>query len=230
MILNKSNLQETLFSLYLRLNGYFVTGFIVHAPEGNTTEMDALAIRFPFHKEPEREISTCPHISVSNGKIDFLICEVKGGNRGVNFNKAFRLNAYAVKCVLRRFGAFSDSDIEKLIPQILEKIKPEVINKSKNIPVVDIEENKSQIRCVLVSLSNERKNANNKPYIFSDDIMEYLWACFHPEVSRLTCDVKYHCSLWGVQYQRIVEYFKDEARGSAGSIDDLCKYLDISDA
>jgi hypothetical protein len=30
--MKKHDLQETLVSLYLRLNGYFVSGFIVHAP------------------------------------------------------------------------------------------------------------------------------------------------------------------------------------------------------
>ena len=31
--------------LYLRLNGYFVSGYIVHAPHGATTELDVLAVR-----------------------------------------------------------------------------------------------------------------------------------------------------------------------------------------
>ena len=35
-----SDVQETLMSLYLRLNGYVVSGFIVHAQNGATTEMN----------------------------------------------------------------------------------------------------------------------------------------------------------------------------------------------
>lgn len=45
--MDKSDIQETLVLLYLRLNGYFGTGFIVHAPQRNKTEMDVLAIRLP---------------------------------------------------------------------------------------------------------------------------------------------------------------------------------------
>lgn len=48
---DRSDIQETLVSLYLRLNGYFVSGFIVHAVYGVETELDVLAVRFPRHEE-----------------------------------------------------------------------------------------------------------------------------------------------------------------------------------
>jgi hypothetical protein len=51
---DRSDVQETLVSLYLRLNGYFVSGFIVHAQTGAKTEMDVLAVRFPNQRESSR--------------------------------------------------------------------------------------------------------------------------------------------------------------------------------
>ena len=42
--MDKSDLQELLAALYLRLNGYFPSGFIAHAPVGNLTEIDILAL------------------------------------------------------------------------------------------------------------------------------------------------------------------------------------------
>jgi hypothetical protein len=51
--MKKSEVQEHLSTLYLRLNGFFVSGFIVHAQPGaeqsNKTQLDALAIRFRQH-------------------------------------------------------------------------------------------------------------------------------------------------------------------------------------
>ena len=76
---NKSDIQETLVSLYLRLNGYFVSGFIVHAPHQVGTELDVLAVRFPRYIEPEREVHGCEHLAIPSEKIDFIVGEVKGG-------------------------------------------------------------------------------------------------------------------------------------------------------
>lgn len=49
--------QEKLVKLFLRLNGYFTTGFIVQsAGRGVETEVDIIDIRFPFNQQTEREI------------------------------------------------------------------------------------------------------------------------------------------------------------------------------
>ena len=90
--LDKSDVQETLVSLYLRLNGYFVSGFIAHADYGVRTEMDVLAVRFPLHSEPEREVLPCDRLAVPNDEIDFIVGEVKGGTENVRFNWASGIN------------------------------------------------------------------------------------------------------------------------------------------
>jgi hypothetical protein len=50
--------QEDLLKLYLRLNRFFITGFIIHSPDlgKNRTEIDALAIRLQHNAEPERVV------------------------------------------------------------------------------------------------------------------------------------------------------------------------------
>jgi hypothetical protein len=225
--MDRSDLQETLFTLYLRLNGYFVTGFIVHAAQGNTTELDALAVRFPFHKEPEREVEPCEQLCVPQEKLDFIICEVKGGNNNANFNYAFRSNKNAVMSVLNRFGAFEGSVINELADKILESIKPEYINKSSSMPVVNIANREAQIRCVLVAPDQSRSDGKNKPYIYGDDIVAYIWKCFRPENKRESCGVIYNWNLWGEQYQKLVEYFKDQSRTTPGKIEDIYKYCGL---
>ncbi len=68
--MDKSDLQEVLTALYLRLNGYLASGYIAHAHVGNLTEIDIIAVRFPGHKEPEREVSPCKYLRPPSDRID----------------------------------------------------------------------------------------------------------------------------------------------------------------
>ena len=122
--MDRSDVQETLVSLYLRLNGYFVSGFIVHAQNGATTEMDVLAVRLPRHQEPEREVQCCKHLAIPSNHIDFIVGEVKGGQGAVNFNARFRESPGAIKTVLHRFGAFDDPEISRVMVTVPALLGP----------------------------------------------------------------------------------------------------------
>lgn len=219
--MNKSDVQENLFSLYLRLNGYFVSGFIVHAGRGNKTEMDALAVRFPYHREPEREIGPSAVLDTSDSLMDFLACEVKGGGHGVNFNVKFRENEEAIASVLCRFGAFTDQEIQSLIPKIKGSLRPEKIQKSQKFPTLDIPRINSRLRFLLVAPDQKRGTNSQKPYIYGDDMISYIWDCFRPEIRRQRCDVIYDKNLWGEQYIELVEYFKDKSLIAPGDIESI---------
>ena len=82
------DVQEALLHLYLRLNGYFVSGLILHSEvKGqNATELDAIAVRHKFQCEARREVE--PSKFLSPKKADVLICEVRVGPP--MFNKALR--------------------------------------------------------------------------------------------------------------------------------------------
>ena len=85
-LLSEKNIQEALVSLYLRLNGYFTSGFIVHDDsddprESVVTDIDILAVKFPHNREPEREIQPSRYLSISDQKTDFIIGEVKSGEK-----------------------------------------------------------------------------------------------------------------------------------------------------
>ena len=56
--------QEAVVTLYLRLNSYFTSGFIVHsdAPGHNTAELDVLVVRLPHNAEPQRDIAGAPEL------------------------------------------------------------------------------------------------------------------------------------------------------------------------
>src|SRR5215469_582268 len=109
--MKRHDLQEVVSSLYLRLNGYFTSGFIVHAPggdrAGNRTQLDALAVRLPYSSEPEREVLPSEYLQIPANMTDIVLCEVKGGREALQFNEALR-HVDAIRSVLRWIGAFEE--------------------------------------------------------------------------------------------------------------------------
>lgn len=219
--MDKSDVQETLVSLYLRLNGYFVSGFIVHAPYGVTTELDVLAVRFPKHQETEREVQCSPHLGAPSDCIDFVIGEVKGGAKNANFNSRFRSDPEAIRTVLHRFGAFPEEEIDRVCAATPELLEPEKIKKSQTFPTLEVCGGSAQLRFILFVPEQRRENNETRPYIFENDLLDFAWTCFRPEQQRQRCDVRYNYDLWGPQFAEMVRYLKDPSRSSPGGIDEL---------
>jgi len=90
--MRKSEINEVLAKLYLRLNGYFTTGLIMHSPEwGQTrTEIDCLAIRHPHHRQSERLVDSAEFLSIKDGEVDIILCEVKSDSHNLMFNLPVR--------------------------------------------------------------------------------------------------------------------------------------------
>jgi hypothetical protein len=205
---DKSDVQETLVLLYLRLNGYFGTGFIVHAPQRNKTEMDVLAIRFPRHTEPEREVQCSERLVIPSGRVDFLVGEVKGGMNNINFNVRFREDPASIRTVLNRFGAFEEQEIEHLCACLPDLLEPEKVRKSGAFPTVALRDGQCQLRFVLFAAEQRRDESTRRPYVFEDDLLNFVWTCFRPEQRRAQCDIRYNYELWGPQFADMVRYFK----------------------
>lgn len=225
--MDKSDVQETLASLYLRLNGYFVSGFIVHAVDGARTEMDVLAVRFPRHQEPEREVQCCGHLAIPANHVDFLVGEVKGGQGAVNFNARFRQNPGAIQTVLRRFGAFDDAEIPGIMSAIPLLLDPANLRNAPAFPELDVTlaaplgGHTAKLRFVAFASEQERPAAHARPYVFADDLLDFVWQCFRPEQQRPLCDDHYNYELWGPQFVTMVRYFKDPNRRTAGTMGDI---------
>ena len=103
--MTKAEVQETLVALYLRLNGYFTTGFIVQSstPGRVTTELDVLAVRLPHNTEPDRVIGCARELEPWDSGIDFIIGEVKSHGESLQFNPAIR-DPRAVSTILQWWG------------------------------------------------------------------------------------------------------------------------------
>jgi len=228
---DRSDIQETVVSLYLRLNGYLVSGFIVHGPHRVTTEMDVLAVRFPNHQEPEREVQCCRHLAIPPDQIDFVVSEVKGGQGTVNFNTRFRANPGAIRTVLRRFGAFDDAEIARVATVVPALLDPTRLRSAPGFPELDVavpgQPRPAKLRFLPFAAEQNRCDAQGRPYLFVDDLLEFAWECFRPEQRRTLCDDHYNYELWGLQFTPMVQHLKDPNRTSPGTIEDLYRVYGV---
>jgi len=232
-----SDLQEQIAALYLRLNGYFVSGFIIHAPEGEVNEkgehrsargeIDALAVRFPYNNEPEREVKQSDYLRVSNTHIDILICEVKGGNESLQFNDGLRNNRDRVLSVLRWIGILDENNIEKIIDHVIEILSAEYPNSPDKFREYYIANTNYRIRTVFFAPDRSAPTQpNQQRYIYGDEILRFIWKCLRSEKNRPLCQVCYDFGLWST-YEQIVRYFKCKERNDSGIMKDLYDYFKL---
>ena len=136
----KSNIQENLVKLYLRLNGYFSTGFIIHSSENKiNSEIDNISIRFPHHTQNDTEHNSSAYLSVSKN-IDIIISEVKSKGMKLQFNKPL----HEKDCIqnwnklLAWIGVFNSSQIDTISNEIVDLIKPRENSKLKDAGILQI--------------------------------------------------------------------------------------------
>lgn len=225
--MDRSDVQESLLSLYLRLNGYFVTGFIVHSPEHgrNRTEIDTLAVRFPNNAEPERVVKQSAFFQVSRDCIDLIICEVKSKGKPLQFNPALRQSTNAIDSVLRWAGLFTETDLQQIVPAVRQAMLPQ--NQSQlNIPTVE-GPNRTRIRCILCCPERNKRQTNQPWFLHGQEMIGYIHACLCPTHPRSSCSTSYDFGLWGVQFESIVKYFKKHCMEEPGDIWGLYEYLGV---
>ena len=125
--------------LYLRLNGYLTSGFIVHSHERgkNLTEVDTVAVRHPHHAEPVQVIAPSPFLEPSDRLIDLLICEVKTSRPSLQFNDALREDAKAVETVVQWVGLFDGEALNRVVPRVRDLLKVDTSASTASAGVVE---------------------------------------------------------------------------------------------
>lgn len=220
-VLDKSGFQEQLAGLYLRLNGYFVSGFIVHVPEGvfskdgehvgSLTEVDILAVRFPFNSEPEREVEPSPYLQIPPGCVDVLICEVKGGKFKLQFNAGLRditnPDCDGARTVLRWLGIVDEDGVEKILPNVRKLLVTQPLNTPDAFRECAVPGTNYRIRAVFFAPDRDLPTKNDPRYICGSEMLEFIWKCLKPEKPRDKCQTRYDFGLWGT-YEKIVRCFK----------------------
>lgn len=137
--MNKGQLQEQISQLYLRLNGFFTSGFVVHSPiPGRVrSEVDILAVRFPHHSEYERIEPDDLALDLSNQHLELAICEVKSRGQQVRFNDTLYNSEPAIESLLRWVGIFSPEGIPLLVPKVKQLLCP-CLNPAPVIPTLQV--------------------------------------------------------------------------------------------
>lgn len=113
---------EQLAYWYLRLNGFLtIPNFIVHPEEGRNqeTDVDVLAVRFPFRAELRTMQDDEPFVRV-RGKAFIAFAEVKANVCGLNgpWTNPDRQNMHKV---LRALGAFPPAEDEVVAAALYER-------------------------------------------------------------------------------------------------------------
>lgn len=205
----RSDISTALTTLYLRLNGYFLTGLIITAAtkeQGQKTDIDCLAVRFPQHAQPEREEDCDPFIlSASTESTDLILCEIKASRTVGKFNDPIKTDIEVAEKLLSWAGFLSQSEVRLVAPkmQILcgDGIGLEIA-KAGNLDIPNY-----SIRALL-SCPAVVTPATAKWCLTEKDIFGFAQRCFDPERPRRVCSPKYDYELWGPIYSPIVKYIK----------------------
>jgi hypothetical protein len=223
----KPKLQEDLVGLYLRLNGFFVTSFIVHSSDHglNLTELDALALRLPFNSEPEREIGPDPLLDLSCQYTDLALCEVKSKGQQLRFNDALLKSPDALKTVLRWAGLFEASEIDDLSNEVYKALSPDNEKASPDMPPTVIGPRGIRVRGLLCSPERDRRDRNQPWFISGRDIMSYVRKCLCPKTPRSSCSTTYDFQSWRY-HEPIVRYFKSAEPSNPNQMKSIYRYVE----
>ncbi len=230
--MSKSRLQEKLVALYLRLNGYFVTGLIINSAQDENIdgEIDIIGVRFCNHRQKDRLIECSAYLDIPrDSNIDIIIGEVKGQGESLQFNPSIRENGDRRYKLLTWLGFVEDKDIEKINEELRTRIQTKEINSSEKFERIDYPRENSFISIRPILFAPDRPNPRNNQvkFINGQQMIDFCWKCFRPENRRKPCETNYRSiDAWGEQFEDLVRYFKQKAKSEQGTINDLYKQFE----
>lgn len=221
--MTEADVQEALVALYLRLNGYFTTGFIVQSrnPRCVIAELDVLAVRLPHNREPNRVIGCALELETWDRGVDFIIGEVKSRGQQFQFNRAVR-NLAAVSTILQWWGHLEAAEVASKAQDVLSILQP--LPGRASAPTVLCPRD-ARVRAILFAPNSPCRRSNQAWFIAGPQMFRYVFDCLHPSEPRETCATDYGTGQWGVGLAPLVAYFKDRARTVPGDINDLVAFV-----
>jgi hypothetical protein len=222
---SRSRIQEDLVLLYLRLNGFFVTEFIVHSAEhGKTkTQVDGLALRMPYSSQPDRIVGPHELLGLAESRIELCLCEVKSRGGQLQFNRALYSDPRAVASVFRWAGVFAEVEVDSLAVEFAEAIRPRD-TPGDGAPTLT-GPNGTRIRGLLFSPERNARRPNQPWFVSGPELLQYVWLCLCPVMPRRSCSTTYDLHAWG-PYEPIVKYFKSRGKDGPGDMEALYAFID----
>ncbi|MEP5759987.1 MAG: abortive infection family protein [Litoreibacter sp.] len=225
-IMRQSDVDEALAVLYLRLNGYFTTGLILHSPiHGQaTTELDCVAIRMPHHQQTDRVVSDAPFLEIKPSLTDLIICEVKSNPELVSFNRPLKEERQTVEALLQWTGVHSKENI----PHVAGKVQP-LLQDDANLEEVRSGVTDEGVRTRALLCCPSSTASNSERWLLDGlEILSYANECFNHGVRRDTCSVRYNFQQWSYPLNRIVTWLKDQGRKTPTTINELYAHLGVA--
>ncbi|MDZ4339400.1 MAG: hypothetical protein U1B94_04185 [candidate division NC10 bacterium] len=222
-----AEVHEALVVLYLRLNGYFTSGLVVHAPEWgqSRTEIDCLAVRHPNHIQPDRGIGPAAFLGLRDDRVDLLVCEVKSVAAEVAFNERLRADPSVLESVLRWAGVIGNSEVPRVADQLLP-----ILREGRESPRAGdgVTANGVRVRGLLCCPAATQADLPTGWCLLGPEILTYANECFNPAVPREPCSTRYNFKLWGRWLAPLVEYFKSVKVGEAPTLDGIYGSVDAA--
>ena len=221
--MNKSNIDEILLQLYLRLNGYFTTSLILHSPTWgqNRTDVDCIAIRHPYHNQPDRKVDSSSFLKIPKGEIDLIFCEVKHELEGLQFNSPLKDDQEALKNAFRWVGLFKEEKLDTIVEKFIKLIANESTLEEMR---TGIKYNNCRFRALLCCPPLQEYCHDNW-CLTGKEILDYTQKCFLPSEKRESCSTRYNFQQWGFPFFEIVEFLKNNDKDSEIFINDIYKSL-----
>ncbi len=173
---------------FFRINGcLIINNFLVHHERRGHfgTDVDVLAVRFPFRKElalSEMPMEDHPVFS-SHSKIDLIICEIKTGLCALNgpWTKPERKN---MNRVLYAVGAFP----RELVPEVAKSLYQKQFFEDENY----------RVRLFAIGTTKNRDLSNSVTQLTWDQILTFIYERF-----RKYRDAKSQHIQWDITGQRL---------------------------
>ncbi|MDP8252149.1 hypothetical protein [Pseudochrobactrum saccharolyticum] len=194
---------ERLFGLYFRLNGYFLTKYIVHSPDKGSlgTDIDWIALKNPYHDQKTTGNNGCDFLNLDAEVTDVIICEVKSGF--ADFNKALK-SLDVLKDVLSWVGVVKPCHIDDVCRD-LEQLVDVTVNKEKAKSGIDY--NSCKIR-FLMAVGRDCDHDEEKVWRLNSSIaIKYIYSSLNKHNKPETCSRDYTTTVWD-EYKDIVDWFK----------------------
>ena len=218
--MTKSDVDEMLAALYLRLNGYFTTGLIVHSPEWGQagTEFDCLAIRHRHHVQADREVGTSSFLAPPEDATDLIVCEVKSNADHIGFNQSVQNDPELLGGMLSWSGLFEGAECSRVAEQLRPLLGESVtLDAAKKGVMVG----ECRIRGLLCCPSASLADIGGRWCLESSEILGFAHQCFNPENRRDTCSTRYNFQQWSYAFSPLVKFLKDPEHREAPSLESV---------
>lgn len=216
-----SEMLEKLVAFYLRLNGYFTTGLILHSTKKgrNSAQIDLLAVRHPFHDQSYRGVPCSDFLDLREGTVDFLICEVKSSDQG--FNQSIQKND-VLKDALAWAGLVPPDSlngiVDRVVPLLADGVDAEVAAKG-------VFEGQIRIRG-LICCPQTPADKTNRWCLYQEEIIEFCVKCLNYKDTPSSCSRKYGFNAWGSTFCDFAEFFKKWRGQNLPTASDLWAFLE----